>query len=149
MVALNTNEGIRAAFYVPGTQPAFPHSGSMPARSICSTPSGCTCSRQTVGSRRGPRPTSFSDIIQGKTVHRSNKVMSFLKSEDTGTEVFPLVNNFDGSRLDRYFGFLEDPDARALISPADSEFLASDKYRGLMVDFEDFPKKRSRDLSLC
>ena len=35
------------------------------------------------------------DVVQGETVRAvDDKVMPFLKSEDTGTEVFPLVNNF-------------------------------------------------------
>src|SRR6266566_8366453 len=36
--------------------------------------------------------------------------------------------------------FLNDPQARARFRQQLSAFLASDKYRGLMVDFEEFPK---------
>ncbi len=39
--------------------------------------------------------------------------MPFLKSEDTGMEVFPMVNNFDGTDWVDVSGFLNNPDARA------------------------------------
>jgi len=67
--------------------------------------------------------------------------MPFLKSEETGTEVFPLVNNFDGTDWINLSAFLADPDARAQFREEIALFLASDKYRGLMVDFEDLPPK--------
>ena len=35
-------------------------------------------------------------------------------------------------------GFLMNPEARASFRKQVAAFLASDKYRGLMVDFEDF-----------
>ena len=38
------------------------------------------------------------DVVQGQTVHPvDDKVMPFLKAEDTGMEVFPVVQNFDGT----------------------------------------------------
>ena len=42
----------------------------------------------------------FFDVIQGQRSPVDDKVMPFVRSEDTGMEVFPLVNNFDG-RSDR------------------------------------------------
>ena len=39
--------------------------------------------------------------------------MPFLKSEDTGMEVFPMVNNFDGTDWVDITAFLNDADARA------------------------------------
>ena len=53
-------------------------------------------------------------MIQGDKVRPvDDKVMPFLKSEDTGMEVFPLVNNFDGLDWVDISAFLNDPDARA------------------------------------
>ena len=38
------------------------------------------------------------DVVQGQTVHPvDDKVMPFLKAEDTDMEVFPVVQNFDGT----------------------------------------------------
>ncbi len=44
--------------------------------------------------------------------------MPFLKSEDTGMEVFPMINNFDGTDWVDITSFLNDPEARAHIPPA-------------------------------
>src|SRR5438128_12553904 len=67
--------------------------------------------------------------------------MSCLKSEDTGIEVFPLVNNFNGTDWIDISAFLNNSDARSRFRQEIAAFLTSDKYRGLMVDFEDFPVK--------
>src|SRR5437667_12706428 len=56
-------------------------------------------------------------------------------------EVFPVVQNFDGTDWIDISAFLNDPDARARFRGQGDAFLASDKFRGLMIDFEDFPQK--------
>jgi hypothetical protein len=72
-----------------------------------------------------------------------DKVMPFLKAEDTNMEVFPVVQNFDGNRLCSPASptFLNDPSARPIFAARSRFYLASDRYRGLMIDFESFPKK--------
>jgi peptidoglycan-N-acetylglucosamine deacetylase len=142
MVALNTDEGIRAAFYVPWDAASYSSLREY-ARQIdllypewlhVLTPDGHL---QGVDSETN----RFFDLMQGGTMRPVDyKVMPFLKSEDTGTEVFPLVNNFDGTEWIDISVFLSNPDARANFRQQIDGFLASDKYRGLMVDFEDFPK---------
>src|SRR5216110_1637559 len=142
-VKLNAEEGIRAAFYVPWDAASFSSLREY-ARQIdllypewlhVLTPDGHL---QGVDSETN----HFFDIMQGGSAHLVDyKVMPFLKSEDTGTEVFPLVNNFDGIDWIDISAFLEDADARARFRQELASFLATDRYRGLMVDFEDFPKK--------
>ena len=142
-VELNTDEGIRGAFYVPWDAASFSSLREY-ARQIdllypewlhVLTPDGHL---QGVDSQTN-KPF---EVIQGGVVHPvDDKVMPFLKSEDTGTEVFPLVNNFDGTNWIDISGFLSNPDACAQFRQEIATFLASDKYRGLMVDFEDLPKK--------
>jgi len=142
MVALNTDEGIRAAFYVPWDAASYSSLREY-ARQIdllypewlhVLTPDGHL---QGVDSETN----RFFDLMQGGTLRPVDyKVMPFLKSEDTGTEVFPLVNNFDGTAWIDISEFLSNADARANFRQQIDSFLASDKYRGLMVDFEDFPK---------
>ena len=89
-----------------------------------------------------PRPF---DVIQNGSVHSvDDKVMPFLKSEDTGMEVFPMVNNFDGANWIDISGFLNDPDVRAQFRQDIDKFLASDHYHGLMVDFEDLNLKKAK-----
>ena len=51
------------------------------------------------------------------------------------------MNNFDETEWKpEIAGFLMNPEARASFRKQIDAFLASDKYRGLMVDFEDFAK---------
>ena len=139
---LNGQEGIRAAFYVPWDAASFAslreyaHQVDLlyPEWLHVLTPDGHLQGED-------PETIKYFDVVQGKMVHSvDNKVMSFLKSEGASVEVFPLVNNFDGSSWIDISGFLNNSDARALFRQQLAEFLASDQYHGLMVDFEDFPK---------
>jgi cellulose synthase/poly-beta-1,6-N-acetylglucosamine synthase-like glycosyltransferase/peptidoglycan/xylan/chitin deacetylase (PgdA/CDA1 family) len=90
-----------------------------------------------------PETNTMFDVVQGQTVHRiDDKVMPFLKAEDTDMEVFPVVQNFDGTDfVPGISDFLNNPQARARFRQEIGIFLASDHYRGLMIDFESFPKK--------
>ena len=142
-VPLNMDEGIRGAFYVPWDAASFSSLREY-ARQIdllypewlhVLTPDGRL---QSVDEQTN-KPF---DVVQNGVVHSvDDKVMPFLKSEDTGTDVFPLVNNFDGTNWIDISGFLNDPAARARFRQEIAAFLATDKYRGLMVDFEDFPAR--------
>src|SRR5437667_1349299 len=142
-VELNTDEGIRAAFYVPWDAASFSSLREY-ARQIdllypewlhVLTPDGHL---QGVDSETN-KPF---DVVQSGVVHSLDfKVMPFLKSEDTGTEVFPLVNNFNGKDWVDISGFLRSPEARARFRQEVVAVVASDRFRGLMVDFEDFPPK--------
>ena len=141
-VKLNSVEGIRAGFYVPWDAASFSSLREY-ARQIdllypewlhVLTPDGHL---QGVDEETN----NFFDLVQGSALRPvDNRVMPFLKSEDTGTEVFPLVNNFDGLDWVDISPFLNDAKARALFRQQVAAFLASDKYHGLMVDFEAFPK---------
>ena len=142
-VKLNAEEGIRAAFYVPYDAASFSSLREY-ARQIdllfpdwlhVVTPDGHLQGTDL-------ETNNFFDVVQGPTVHAvDDKVMPFLKSEDTGLEVFPMVNNFDGTNWMSGIGaFLNDPQARARFRQQVTAFLATDKYHGLMVDFEEFPK---------
>jgi cellulose synthase/poly-beta-1,6-N-acetylglucosamine synthase-like glycosyltransferase/spore germination protein YaaH/peptidoglycan/xylan/chitin deacetylase (PgdA/CDA1 family) len=140
-IELNNEEGIRAAFYVPWDASSYSSLREY-ARQIdllfpewlsVLTPDGRLQSVDT-------QTNQYFDVMQGSTIHPvDDKVMPFLKSEETGTEVFPLVNNSDGTNWIDISAFLKDPSARARFRQQISAFLATDKYRGLMVDFEDFP----------
>ena len=142
-VELNADEGIRAAFYVPWDAASFSSLREY-ARQIdllypewlhVLTPDGHLQGVDNETNR-------FFDVMQHGVVRPVDyKVMNFLKAEGTATEVFPLVNNFDGADWVDISTFLNDPDARARFRREIAAFLASDKYRGLMVDFEEFPPK--------
>jgi cellulose synthase/poly-beta-1,6-N-acetylglucosamine synthase-like glycosyltransferase/peptidoglycan/xylan/chitin deacetylase (PgdA/CDA1 family)/spore germination protein YaaH len=142
-VKLNAEEGIRAAFYVPWDAASFSSLREY-ARQIdllfptwlqALTPDGRL---QSVDEQTN----KLFNVVQGATVHSvDDKVMPFVKSEDTGMEVFPVVQNFDGTDWIDISAFLKDPDARARFREQADAFLASDKFQGVMIDFEDFPQK--------
>jgi Predicted glycosyl hydrolase len=93
-----------------------------------------------------PETNAMFDVVKGKRVHPvDDKVMPFLKSEGTSIEVFPVVQNFDGTDfVPGISDFLNNPQSRARFRREIGIFLASDHYRGLMIDFESFPKKGQR-----
>ena len=143
-VMLNSEEGIRAAFYVSWDAASFSSLREY-ARQIdllfpvwlqVLTPDGHL---QGVD----PQTNKMFDMVHGDTLHTvDDKVMPFLKSEGTNMDVFPVVQNFDGTDFfPGIDGFLNNPEARANFRREVMLFLASDRYRGLMVDFESFPKK--------
>ena len=142
-VTLNQQEGIRAAFYVPWDAASFSSLREY-ARQIdllypdwlhVLTPDGHL---QAVDDQTN----KFFELIQGSVVHSvDDRVMPTLKAEDANVEVFPMVNNFDGvDWVGDITGFLNNPDARTLFRRQVAQFLSTDRFRGLMVDFEAFPK---------
>ncbi len=142
-VELNTDEGIRAAFYVPWDAASFSSLREYARQIDLLYPEWLHVLTQD-GHLQGVDEQSnkpFEVVQDGVVRPVDDKVMPFLKSEESGTEVFPLVNNFDGTNWIDISNFLRDEDARAEFRQEISAFLASDKYRGLMVDFEDLPKK--------
>ncbi len=145
-IKLNAEEGVRAAFYVSWDAASF-SSLRENARQIdllfpvwlqVLTPDGRL---QGVD----PETNKMFDVVHGRNVHSvDDKVMPFLKSEGASVEVFPVVQNFDGTDFIGIAPFLNDPGARARFRREVTAFLASDHYKGLMVDFESFPKSGQR-----
>src|SRR5438270_12526852 len=69
--------------------------------------------------------------------------MPFLKACKLPTEVFPMVQNFDpiAGTWVNLTDFFSSPDARANFRAQAAKVLASDAYRGLMIDFEEIGPK--------
>jgi len=143
LVKLNAEEGIRAAFYVPWDAASYSSLREYARQIDLLYPEWLHVLSQDGHLQAVDEQTSkFFDVVQGQHVGSvDSKVMPFLKSEGTGTEVFPLVNNFDGTDWVDIAAFLNNPAARLRFRQEIGVFLASDKYRGLMVDFESFPRK--------
>src|SRR5229473_557265 len=142
-VTLNQEEGIRAAFYVPWDAASFSSLRDF-SRQIdllypdwlhVLTPDGRL---QAVDDQTN----KFFDVVQNNHVRSvDDRVMPLLKAEDTAMEVFPMVNNFDGTEwVEGITDFLNNSSARTLFRQQVEMFLSSDRFRGLMVDFEAFPK---------
>jgi len=145
-VKLNAEEGIRAAFYVSWDAASFSSLREYAHQIDLLYPEWLHVLSPD-GRLQGidEQTSQFFDVVQGSSVHAvDERVMPFLKSEGTGMEVFPMVNNSDGKDWIDVSEFMNDSEARARFRHEISLFLAADKYRGLMVDFEDFPKKGQR-----
>ena len=139
-VTLNQSEGIRAAFYVPWDAASFSslrdyaHQIDIlyPDWLHVLTPDGHL---QAVDDQTN----KYFDVIQeDEVLPVDDRVMPFLKTEDPGMEVFPMVNNFNGSDWVDATPFLNDAGARARFRQQVSQFLSSGRYHGLMIDFETF-----------
>src|SRR5215468_5571730 len=142
-VTLNADEGIRAAFYVQWDAASFASLKEY-ARQIDLLYPEWLHVLGSDGNVQGldQQTYKYFNVVQdGRVRPVDEEVMPFLRTEDTGVEVFPLVNNFDQTEWKpEIAAFLMNPEARASFRRQIDAFLASDKYRGLMVDFEDFAK---------
>ncbi|MGO9563132.1 MAG: polysaccharide deacetylase family protein, partial [Candidatus Korobacteraceae bacterium] len=143
-LTLNSEQGVRAAFYVSWDAASFSSLREYARQIDLLFPTWLQVLTadghlQAVD----PETNAMFDVVQGQTVHPvDDKVMPFLKTEGTGMEVFPVVQNFDGTDFIPGVGaFLNNKEARARFRREIGLFLASDHYRGLMIDFESFPKK--------
>ena len=142
-VALNQQEGIRAAFYVPWDAASFSSLRDFSRQIDLLYPDWLHVLTADGHLQAVDDQTNkFFDLIQGNVVHSvDDRVMPMLKAEGANMEVFPMVNNFDGTDwVGGITGFLNDPDARALFRRQVAQFLSTDRFRGLMIDFEAFPK---------
>ncbi|MFZ0760655.1 MAG: glycosyltransferase [Candidatus Sulfotelmatobacter sp.] len=141
-VKLNQEEGIRAAFYVPWDAASFSSLRDY-ARQIDMLYPDWLHVLTSDGRLQAvdDQTNKFFDVVQNNRVRSvDDRVMPFLNADDTNMEVFPMVNNFDGTDwVGGITDFLNNPSARALFCRQVEMFLASGRFRGLMVDFEAFP----------
>ncbi len=148
-LTLNSEQGVRAAFYVSWDAASFSSLREYARQIDLLFPTWLqVLSPDGHLQAADPETNTMFDVVQSNAVHGQTirlvdpKVMTFLKAEGTGTEVFPVVQNFDGTDfVPGVADFLNNPEARANFRREISLYLASDRYRGLMVDFESFPKK--------
>src|ERR1700747_797853 len=143
-VVLNADEGIRAAFYVQWDAASFASLREYAHQVDLLYPEWLHVLGPDGNVQGLDQQTYkyFNVIGDGNVRPVDDQVMPYLKTADTDMEVFPLVNNFDETEWKpEIAGFLMNPDARASFRRQIMAFLESDKYRGLMVDFEDFPRK--------
>ncbi len=143
-IALNSEEGVRAAFYVAWDAASYSSLREYARQIDLLFPTWLqVLSADGHLQAVDPDTNAMFDVVQDQKVRPvDEKVMPFLKAEDTNMEVFPVVQNFDGNDFSPVVAdFLNDPAARARFRHEIALFLATDRYRGLMIDFESFPKQ--------
>jgi len=150
-VVLNSDEGIRGAFYVQWDAASFASLKEYYPQIDVLFPEWM---HVLTADGRLQGVTEFNtlfDVVDpsGKPGPVDEKVMSFLKSEKATTEVFPLVNNYDP--VDNKWDpdvtakFMADPDARQRFRDELIKFLATDQYKGITLDIEAFPESSRAD----
>jgi cellulose synthase/poly-beta-1,6-N-acetylglucosamine synthase-like glycosyltransferase/peptidoglycan/xylan/chitin deacetylase (PgdA/CDA1 family)/spore germination protein YaaH len=144
-VVLNTDEGIRAAYYVNWDAASFvslkeyyPQIDILfPEWLHVLTPDGHL---QGFDSLNHP----FQVIESGAVHSTDDRVMPFLRAEKAEVEVFPLINNFEPVRkewLTNIGDFLMNPAARQNFRSQLLLYLNSDHFKGAALDFEEIPLK--------
>src|ERR1700693_212672 len=115
-LTLNSQQGVRAAFYVSWDTASFSSLREYARKIALLSPPGLRFlgadgHLQAVNTETN---TMF-DVVHGQTVHPvDDKVMPFLKTEGTNMEVFPVVQNFDGTDFVPGVGdFLNNKESRA------------------------------------
>ena len=142
-VVLNTQEGIRAAFYVDWDAASFSSLKQYFPQLDILFPEFLHVLSEDGHVQGVTQENKLFDVFDanGKPRPVDDKLMPFLRQEKAETEVFPLVNNFDPVANDwkDISGFLNDAHARTLFRKQLDAFLATDRYRGITLDLEDFP----------
>jgi len=144
-VSLNSDEGIRAAYYVPWDEGSFVSLKEYYPQIDLLFPDWLhvvSADGHVKGLAEGNR---LFDVISGGKVNpvdERHPVMAFLKQEKAQLDVFPMINNFDpvsNQWLTSIGDLLSSAQSRSALRANLLAFLASDHYRGLALDFEEIP----------
>jgi cellulose synthase/poly-beta-1,6-N-acetylglucosamine synthase-like glycosyltransferase/peptidoglycan/xylan/chitin deacetylase (PgdA/CDA1 family) len=146
-IQLNSGEGIRAAFYVTWDAGSFASLREYVHQIDLLYPEWLHVTTSDGKLRAVTDLNQFFDVIQDNKVQSIDlKVMPLLRFEKAETEVLPLVNNFDPTTnqwMD-IAGMLGSPGARSNFRQQLTQFLASDDYKGINLDFESIPTKSQK-----
>jgi cellulose synthase/poly-beta-1,6-N-acetylglucosamine synthase-like glycosyltransferase/spore germination protein YaaH/peptidoglycan/xylan/chitin deacetylase (PgdA/CDA1 family) len=143
-IKLNSGEGIRGAFYVKWDAASFASLHEYVHQIDLLFPEWLHVLTPDGRLQAVTESNTLYDVIDGQNVETvDEKVMPMLRDEHADTEVLPLVNNYDPIANHWVTGIgdmLNDSAARANFRAELMRFLATDKYRGLTLDFEDIPE---------
>src|SRR5690348_834565 len=142
-VVLNTDEGIRAAYYVTWDAASFVSLKEYYPQIDILFPEWLHVLSPD-GNLRGVDDTNhlFQVVENGRVRSTDDRVMPFLRSEKANVDVVPLINNFDPVEkqwLTNIGDFLNDPAARQTFRSQLLLYLASDRFKGAAIDFEEIP----------
>jgi len=149
-VVLNSDEGIRGAFYVKWDAASFASLKEYYPQIDLLFPEWMHVLAADGRLQAVTELNTLYDVMDdGKPRPVDDKVMSFLKGEKAQTEVLPLVNNFDPItnewRPELTAQFMANPAARQRFRSELMAFLATDQYKGLTLDIEAFPESSRGD----
>ena len=150
-VILNSDEGIRGAFYVQWDAASFASLKEYYPQIDLLFPEWLHALTADGRLQAVTEENRLFDLMDDKGKPRpvDDKVMPFLKGEKAQTEVLPLVNNFDPIsnewRPEVTAQFLADPAARQRFRSELMTFLATDQYKGITLDIEAFPETSRKD----
>src|SRR6202795_4227248 len=133
-VKLNQEEGIRAAFYVPWDAASFSSLRDFSRQIDLLYPDWLHVLTPD-GRLQGvdDQTNKFFDVVQNNHARSvDDRVMPFVKAEASNMEVFPMVNNFNGTDWVDVAAFLNNSNARAVFRKQVSLFLSSDRFGGVM-----------------
>ncbi|HUN87984.1 MAG TPA: glycosyltransferase [Terriglobales bacterium] len=143
-ITLNTDEGVRAAYYVTWDAGSFASLRQYVHQIDWLYPEWIHVVSPDGRLQGVTELNTLFDVIQnGKVQPVDTKVMPLIRFEKAETEVMPLVNNFDPT-TDQWVdisAMLDDPAAREHTRKQLLTFLASDNYKGINLDFESIPTK--------
>jgi peptidoglycan-N-acetylglucosamine deacetylase len=149
-VVLNSDEGIRGAFYVQWDAASFASLKEYYPQIDLLFPEWMHVLSADGRLQAVTEMNTLFNLMdeKGKPRPVDDRVMPFLKGEKAQMEVLPLVNNFDPIRNewqpDVTAKFLADPAARQRFRSELMTFLTTDQYKGITLDIEAFPET-SRD----
>jgi cellulose synthase/poly-beta-1,6-N-acetylglucosamine synthase-like glycosyltransferase/peptidoglycan/xylan/chitin deacetylase (PgdA/CDA1 family) len=149
-VVLNSDEGIRGAFYVQWDAASFSSLKEYYPQIDLLFPEWMHVLTADGRLQSVTEANILFNVMdeKGKPRPVDDKVMPFLKGEKAQMEVLPLVNNFDPVtnewRPEITAKFMADPAARQRFRSELARFLATDQYKGITLDIEAFPEN-SRD----
>ena len=150
-VVLNSDEGIRGAFYVKWDAASFASLKEYYPQIDLLFPEWMHVLTTDGRLQAVTELNTLYDVMdeKGKPRPVDDKVMLFLKGEKAQTEVLPLVNNFDPItnewRPELTAQFMASPAARQRFRNELMTFLATDQYKGLTLDIEAFPETSRGD----
>lgn len=147
-VPLNSDEGLRAAYYVDYDASSYSSLRQhvqqidllFPEWLHVITPDGRLSGYSVDGP---PRPYDVIDRTGVHNIDPENKVERVIVNAGANTEIFPLVNNFDTAAqafVPTVGQFLQNPASRAnFIAQVMRLLAANQRYHGISLDFEDIP----------
>jgi cellulose synthase/poly-beta-1,6-N-acetylglucosamine synthase-like glycosyltransferase/peptidoglycan/xylan/chitin deacetylase (PgdA/CDA1 family) len=150
-VVLNSDEGIRGAFYVKWDAASFASLKEYYPQIDLLFPEWMHVLTADGRLQAVTELNTLYDVMDDKGKPRpvDDKVMPFLKGEKAQTEVLPLVNNFDPItnewRPEITAQFLANPVARQRFRNELITFLATDQYKGITLDIEAVPENSRAD----